>query len=73
MCGRGGYCCQKGGEDTKLAKVNLSKGFYVQDVLPAQLKTFVLARKENDIRLITANRCTICHFWSAQRNLGLEN
>lgn len=49
-------------------RVNLGQGFYVQDVLPAQLKTFELTRKENGTRLVTANRHTVCCFWSAQRN-----
>lgn len=61
VCRRGGGCCQKGGGGIKLTRINLSEGFCVQDVLPAQLKSFVLTRKEKGIRFITANRCNIWH------------
>lgn len=65
VCGRGGGCCQNEGGEIKLARVTLNEGFYVKEVPPAQLKRFMLARKENGVRHVTANRCTMCYFWSA--------
>lgn len=39
-----------GGAGTKLARTNLRMSFYVQDVLPAQVKTFILGKKDWKIK-----------------------
>lgn len=59
MCRSGGGCCQKGGAGTKLARSNLRKGFYVQDVLPAQMKTFMLGKE--DWKVKNTALCLLLH------------